>query len=186
MDWLTGPWPWFVSGPLLGLVVPALLFLGNRQFGVSSTFRHICTATLPLKAPYFRYDWKKSSWSLALVLGVIVGGAVAVVFLNGARAPALSPKARAMFMAWGLTDFNGLEPAAIFAVSHLTSLRNLILLGIGGFLVGFGTRYANGCTSGHAIMGLSLLSVGSLVATVGFFVGGLMASHFLLPWLMKL
>lgn len=186
MAWLTGPWPWYVSGPLLGLMVPVLLLVGNKQFGVSSSFRHICTATLPLKASYFRYDWKKGSWSLALMLGVTVGGSVAALFLNGTQTPALSAEARAMFAAWGLTDFSGLQPVEIFAVGHLASLRNLILLGVGGFLVGFGTRYANGCTSGHAIMGLSLLNIGSLVATAGFFIGGLAASHFLLPWLMKL
>lgn len=186
MEFLQGAWPWYVSGPLLGLMVPALLFFGNKHFGVSSSFRHICAATLPLKADYFTYDWKQSRWSISLVLGVIVGGGIAAMFLNGNQAPDLTLKARAMFAEWGLTDFSGLQPGEIFAAAHLGSLRNLVLLGVGGFLVGFGTRYANGCTSGHAIMGLSLLSLGSLVATVGFFIGGLAVSHFVLPWLMSL
>ena len=111
MDLLTGAWPWYVSGPLLGLMVPALLFFGNKHFGISSSFRHICAAALPLKADYFTYNWKDSRWSLSLVLGVIVGGGIAVLFLNGGQAPELSVKARAMFAEWGLTDFSGLQPA---------------------------------------------------------------------------
>jgi uncharacterized membrane protein YedE/YeeE len=186
MEFLSGAWPWYVSGPLLGLMVPAVLFFGNKHFGISSSSRHICAATLPLKADYFKYDWKASRWSISLALGAIVGGVVAAQFLNGTQAPELTVKARAMFAEWGLTDFGGLQPVEIFAFEHLGSIRNLILLGGGGFLVGFGTRYANGCTSGHAIMGLSLLNLGSLVATIGFFIGGLTVSHFVLPWLMSL
>ncbi|NQU41476.1 MAG: YeeE/YedE family protein [Lentisphaerae bacterium] len=186
MECLSGAWPWYISGPLLGLMVPALLFFGNKQFGISSSFRHICAATLPLKADYFKHDWKQERWSISLVLGVVVGAGLAALFLDGTQAPELTIKARAMFVQWGLTDLSGLQPPEIFAVEHLGSLRNLVLLGAGGFLVGFGTRYANGCTSGHAIMGLSLLNVGSLVATVGFFIGGLAVSHFVLPWLMTL
>jgi uncharacterized membrane protein YedE/YeeE len=186
MDVLTGPWPWYVTGPLLGLMVPALLFLGNKQFGISSSFRHLCAAALPLKADYFQYDWRKSLWSLVLVAGVVVGAMVAAVFLDGTRGPALSEKAVMLFTQWGLTDLSELQPVEIFGIRHIGSVRNLILLIAGGFLVGFGTRYANGCTSGHAIMGLSLLNLGSLVATIGFFIGGLIVSHLVLPWLMTL
>jgi len=186
MEFLQGAWPWYVSGPLLGLMVPVLLFFGNKHFGISSSFRHNFAATLPLKADYFTYNWKEHRWSISLVLGVIVGGGIATLFLNGGQAPELTLKARQMFVGWGLTDFSGLQPTEIFSLEHLGSVRNLVLLGVGGFLVGFGTRYANGCTSGHAIMGLSLLNLGSLVATVGFFIGGLTVSHLVLPWLMGL
>ena len=186
IDVVQGHWPWYVAGPLLGLMVPVLLFLGNKQFGISSSFRHMCAACLPLKAEYFRYDRRTGFWNLALVAGVMVGAAVAVLFLDGGQAPDLSDKATAMLSDWGLTDFSELQPIEIFGVQHLGSVRNLSLLIIGGFLVGFGTRYANGCTSGHSIMGLSLLNLGSLVATIGFFIGGLIVSHAVLPWIVTL
>jgi len=182
IDWLQGPWPWYVGGPLLGLMVPILLFIGNKHFGVSSSFRHICAATMPkLKAEYFRYEWKKSLWSIVMVAGVIVGAAIAVLFLDGDSSPQLSSAARRMFASWGITEISRLQPTQIFSLGEMFRAPNLILLVGGGFLVGFGTRYANGCTSGHAIMGLSLLSVGSLVATLGFFAGGLVVSNLLVP-----
>jgi uncharacterized membrane protein YedE/YeeE len=57
---------------------------------------------------------------------------------------------------------------------------------VGGFLVGFGTRYAGGCTSGHAIMGLSNLQWPSLVATISFMVGGFIMANLILPFILKL
>ena len=187
IDFLSQPWPWYISGPLLGLMVPLLLLSSNKHFGVSSSFRHACAAAFPkLRVSYLRYNWKDEAWSLVFVVGVIAGAALAVVFLDGNRMPAISAQARQMFLAWGLTDFSTLQPAEIFQLSRLGDPRNLIMLLGGGFLVGFGTRYGNGCTSGHAIMGLSLLSFGSLVATVSFFLGGLLVSNLVLPALMAL
>ncbi len=185
ITWLQEPWPWYVSGPLIGLMVPLLLLAGNKHFGMSSSFRHLCAAALPLKARYFQYDWKAQVWSLALVLGVILGAAIATGALNGNAMPPVSEHARDMFVAWGIQDQSALLPGELFAPGQLRSLPVLGLLLVGGFLVGFGTRYADGCTSGHAIMGLSLLNLGSLVATVGFFAGGLLVSHAVLPWLLK-
>ena len=186
IEWLSGAWPWYVTGPLLGLVVPLLLFFGNKHFGVSSSLQHICAATLPLKAEYFQYDWKSKGWSLVTMAGVIVGAVIAVLFLDGNSMPAVSDKASQMFKTWGLTNFTRLQPLEIFAVQNLGSIRNLILLVVGGLLVGFGTRYANGCTSGHGIMGLSLMNLGSLAAVAGFFVGGIPVSRFLVPLLLSL
>jgi len=184
---ITGPWPWYVSGPLLGLMVPVLLVLGNKNFGISSTLRHVCAAAIPSKAEYFRgYDWKAHAWNLVLALGVIIGGAIAVVFLGGDEAPRVTSKAVGLFQSWEVAPPRSLQPTEIFSLSALGSARALVSLVLGGFLVGFGTRYANGCTSGHAIMGLSLLNVGSLVATLGFFAGGLIVSNFVLPWVMSL
>ncbi len=181
LEWLMEPWPWYVGGPLLGLMVPILMIFGNKHFGVSSSYRHICTAALPLKAEYFRYDWKSKSWSIVVIAGVIVGAAIAVLFLNGDAMPPVSDAARNMFVTWGLAEFSRLQPVEIFAVSNLASVRNLFLLIVGGFFVGFGTRYGNGCTSGHAIMGLSLLNFGSLVATISFFAGGMLVSNLIVP-----
>lgn len=184
---ITGPWPWYVSGPLLGLMVPILLIVGNKTFGISSTFRHICAAAIPTKAAYFRTDnWRASSWSLVMALGVVLGAVIAVLFLGGNRAPTVSPDAIALFASWNIGAPSALQPSEIYGASGVFTPRALISLIAGGFLVGFGTRYANGCTSGHAIMGLSLLNVGSLVATLGFFAGGVIVSNFVLPWVLSL
>ena len=182
LHFLSQPWPWYVGGPLLGLMVPILLLLANRHFGVSSSFRHICAALLPTKRPeYFRYRWRESAWSLFLVAGVVVGGVIAALFLHGTRTPSISSGAREMFAAWGIGTVSGLMPAALYGLVSIFTLKALLVVGGGGFLVGFGARYANGCTAGHAIMGLSLLDSGSLVAVVGFFVGGLLVSNLVVP-----
>ena len=184
---ITGPWPWYVSGPLLGLMVPILLIVGNKNFGISSTFRHICAATIPTKAAYFRQDnWRASAWNLVMALGVVLGALVAVVFLGGDRAPQVSSGAVALFASWDVAAPSALQPAEIYGAEGVFTARALVSLIAGGFLVGFGTRYANGCTSGHAIMGLSLLNVGSFVATLGFFAGGVVVSNFVLPWVLSL
>ncbi len=180
IEFLSQPWPWYVSGPLLGLMVPILLFVGNKHFGISSSFRHLC-ATFPLKAEYFNYRVRDHSWNLALVAGTIVGAIIAGTLLDGRQAPELSPAALSLFADWGIDNIDGLQPAFMFSLSGFSSAPALLLLILGGFLVGFGTRYANGCTSGHAIMGLSLFNLGSMVAVIGFFIGGLVVSNFLLP-----
>ncbi len=187
IELLRQPWPWYVSGPLLGLMVPILLLSSNKQFGVSSSFRHLCAAAFPkLRISYLRYNWKEEAWSLVMVAGMVVGAAIAALVLGGNRMPAISDEARRMFASWGLSEFSALQPTEIFSLGSLADPRYLIMLLGGGFLVGFGTRYGNGCTSGHAIMGLSLLSLGSLVATLSFFAGGLVVSNYLVPLIMAL
>jgi uncharacterized membrane protein YedE/YeeE len=182
IETLSRPWPWWISGPLLGLMVPVLLLAGNKEFGISSTFRHLC-AMVTSKPAYLKYDWKKQGgWQLALALGVVAGGWLAAAFFGGARMPALTVEARQLFQSWGVAlDSSGYQPDFLARWSEAWSARGLVSLVFGGFLVGFGTRWANGCTSGHAIMGLSLLSGGSLVATLGFFAGGTLASWLLVP-----
>jgi hypothetical protein len=165
-------------------MVPLLLFIGNKHFGISSSLRHICAAVFRPSAQYFRYDWRDKAWNLYLAAGIVIGAAIAVLFLDGDQAPAVGDRARALFASWGLGEVRSLLPPEIFAVENLVSVPSLLALLFGGFLVGFGARYANGCTSGHAIMGLSLLNLGSLVAVVGFFIGGLIVSHTLVPLLM--
>lgn len=182
LSFITEPWPWYISGPLLGLMVPILLLTSNKAFGVSSSFRHICAAVLPFKPKYLKYEWKKSIWSLVMMLGVVCGAVIAVLFLDGNETPKLSSAAVKMFTSWGVT-INSLQPAEVFAVSSILTLPALVSLIVGGFLIGFGTRYANGCTSGHAIMGLSLLNPGSLAATISFFAGGILVSNFIVPLL---
>jgi len=186
LEFFGKPWPWYISGPLLGLMVPLLLFLGNKQFGVSSSLRHLCAITIPKKPKYLDYNWKEFAWNLALISGVIAGAVIAVLFLKGDATPQISLETKALLAQWGILDIKGLAPSSLFSLENLLSLPSLIILVAGGFLIGFGTRYAGGCTSGHAIMGLSLLNLGSLVAVVGFFIGGLVMSHFILPWILGL
>ena len=181
-EFLTDPWPWYISGPLIGLMVPFLLLFGNKQFGISSSLRHICAATLPKKGEYFQYDWKKHSWNLIFVAGILSGGILAGYVFPADRVLISDQTVRDLQLL-GIADIDGMMPRSIFSWGNLLTTQGLILIVLGGFLVGFGTRYANGCTSGHAIMGLSLLSWVSLVAVVGFFAGGLLSTHFILPFL---
>ena len=184
-DFLSQPWPWYIAGPLIGLTVPALLLWVGRPFGISSSFRDICAATVPGKLEFFNYDWKDSAWRLAFAVGVVGGGFLAwQVFApvdSGAVAVAISDATRVDLLALGITDQTGLVPPQLLSWDALGTLPGLIVLVLGGFLVGFGTRWAGGCTSGHAITGLANLQLASLIAVIGFFAGGLISTHWLLP-----
>lgn len=185
MTLLSQPWRWYVAGPLIGLMVPALLLLGNRMFGVSGTLRHLCAATVPGRVAFFRYDWRGvGGWNLALTLGIVLGGALASRFLASGDAVHLAPAARASLAQLGIHDFTGLAPHELFRWQALTTVRGLVVLVGGGLLVGFGAAYAGGCTSGHAISGLADFQLPSLIAVLGFFAGGLISTWFLLPLLL--
>ena len=176
-------WPWWVGGPLIGLVVPVVYLYGGRKWGVSSTLRHLCAATVPAGLEHFRYDWRsRGGWQLLMALGMVIGAAIASAFLASPD-PVLpiSERTWAALSELGLQDREGLVPLSLFSWRGLTTGAGFLLIVVGGFLVGFGARYANGCTSGHAISGLSNLQLSSLAAVVGFFVGGLIVTHFLLP-----
>lgn len=181
-EFLYRPWPWYVSGPLIGLMVPALLILANKSFGISSSLRHICAACVPVKPDYFRYDWKSKSWNLWLVAGIVIGGALAGLSLDESRI-LISDATIAALNHIGVQDVGGLLPKSIFSWENLFTFNGFVMMVVGGFLVGFGSRYAGGCTSGHAIMGLANLQWPSLVAVAGFFLGGLITTHLLLPFL---
>ena len=178
-----GTWPWWVAGPLIGLVVPLVYLTAGRKWGISSVFRDLCAATIGRRLDYFRYDWRgEGGWRLAMVIGVMVGAALAMWLLpNPDPDIGISAATRADLGALGITDFTGLAPRQLFSWAGLASARGLILIVGGGLLVGFGTRWAGGCTSGHSISGLAALQVPSLVATLGFFAGGLLATYLLLP-----
>lgn len=179
---LVSPWPWYVAGPLIGLVVPALLIVGNRQFGISSNLRHVCAATLPGSVEFFRYDWRRAgAWNLAFASGILAGGVIAALLLAGPDSAQISARTQADLTALGIRDLSGLAPAQLFSWRSLLTLRGLVMIVGGGFLVGFGTAYAGGCTSGHAISGLADLQLPSLVAVAGFFAGGLLTTWVFLP-----
>jgi uncharacterized protein len=181
MALLQHPWPWYVAGPLIGLFVPALLVLDNKQLGISSNLRHLCAALAPRRVSFFRYEWKEAGqWNLVFLVGVVLGGFIGGNLL-AAPAVAISAATHADLMALGIHDFSGLAPRELFSWSSVLSPRGLVLLVAGGFLVGFGTAYAGGCTSGHGIAGLANLERPSLIAVLGFFAGGLLATFVLLP-----
>jgi uncharacterized membrane protein YedE/YeeE len=186
LDLLKEPWPWYVAGPLIGLMVPALLITGNKSLGISSSLRHICAACLPAGIPFFQYNWKKEIWNLLFVLGVLLGGIICYYFLRSDAPVAVDPRLANDLSAYGIHDFSGLIPADLFNWAALTTPRGIVLMGLGGFLVGFGTRYAGGCTSGHSIMGLSNLQLSSLIATIAFMAGGFIMSNLLLPYILSL
>lgn len=185
IDVLSQPLPWYVAGPLIGLVVPLLLLYGSKQFGISANLRHMCAATVPGRLDFLKYDWRKSGlWNLTFLGGILIGGFIGGVLLSNPEPIAISQATVADLQALGIQDFTGFVPADIFTWSNvLTPVGLTIILG-GGFLVGFGARYAGGCTSGHAISGLADLQLPSLIAVIGFFAGGLIATHLLLPLLL--
>jgi uncharacterized protein len=182
LELLQKPWPWYISGPLIGLMVPGLLLLGNKPFGLSSSLKHICAMCTPVKVDFFEYDWKKEIWNLVLVTGILLGGWIASIFLT--PTVELSSSTINDLNALGIQTIDGMNPSELFSWSALLTPKGFILIAVGGFLVGFGTRYADGCTSGHAIMGLSIMNWPSLIAVIGFFVGGLLTTHFILPFIL--
>jgi len=186
IEFISQPWPWYVAGPLIGLIVPMLLLLGGKQFGISANLRHACAATLPGQVEFFKYDWKRSGlWNLVFSGGIILGAVIAsTVFANPDPFVDIAASTRADLEALGVTTFDGLVPAQVFSWEGLLSMPGMVMIILGGFLVGFGSRYAGGCTSGHAISGLADLQVPSLVAVIGFFIGGLTATYLILPLLL--
>lgn len=186
IEFVRQPWPWYIGGIGIGLMVPGLLIFGNRHFGMSSSMRHICAACIPTDVKYFKYDWKEHQWNLMLATGVMIGGLIAVTLLENPNPIDISVKTKAALADWGINDFSGFVPSELFSFESLLSIKGFLLMAVGGFLVGFGTRYADGCTSGHSIMGLSLLNPGSLIATICFFAGGLLMTHLLMPLIFKL
>ncbi|ERM82303.1 YeeE/YedE family protein [Rhodonellum psychrophilum GCM71 = DSM 17998] len=186
IEWISQPWPWYIAGPLIGLTVPILLLIGNKSFGISSSLRHACAACIPAGIPFFTYNWRKEMWNIVFVIGILIGGFIATTFFANPDVIVVAASTQADLAALGITDYSSLLPAEIFTWDNLFTAKGLLFFVVGGFLVGFGTRYAGGCTSGHAIMGISSLQWPSLVATIFFMLGGFVMTHFLLGPLMAL
>jgi uncharacterized membrane protein YedE/YeeE len=186
LELLKEPWPWYVSGPIIGLTVPILLLVGNKMLGISSSLRHACAAVAPFNIQFLKYNWKSEMWNIFFVIGIFLGGFIGGVLLNNGEPVAISPETVEDIKALGINSFDGLVPADLFNWNSLTSIGGFLIIVLGGFMIGFGSRYAGGCTSGHAIMGLSSLQWPSLVAVIFFFIGGLLMTHIIAPFIYQL
>jgi len=184
MDFIFEPWPWYVGGPLITLVMFLLYYYG-KKFGISSNLETICALGGAGKLhEFFDFNWKKSSWNLIFVFGTIIGGFIAFQYLTPNEAVALNPETISDLSSIGIKNAGTTYlPDEIFSLEAMLSIKGLAILIIAGILVGFGSRYAGGCTSGHAITGLSNLELPSLIAVIGFFIGGLIMTWFILPLL---
>ena len=182
MDFILKPWPWYVSGPLITLTMVILVLFG-KSFGMSSNLRTFCAIGGAGKyADFFKFDWKSQRWNLTVVLGAIIGGFIAVHFLSDGSPIQLNPETVSDLNSLGFENVGAsLLPSEIYSWESILTLKGISILTIAGFLVGFGTRYAGGCTSGHAITGLSNLQLPSLIAVIGFFIGGIIMTYFLIP-----
>lgn len=182
MEYILNPWPWYISGPLIAIVMALLLYFG-KTFGMSSNLRTMCAIGGAGKySNFFKINWKDYSWNLIVVFGAMLGGFIAVNFLSNESGTNLNSTTVTELEAYGfLNPGKALVPDELFGLDAIQTLQGLSLLIIGGILVGFGTRYAGGCTSGHAITGLSSLQRPSLVAVIGFFIGGLIMANLIYP-----
>lgn len=187
IEFISQPWPWYVAGPVIALVMFSLIYFGN-SFGMSANFRNICSIMGAGKScDFFDFDWKKQMWNLVFVVGTILGGVIASQFLMNNEVVAISAATIAELSSYGIENpGEGMLPKSIFSFESLLTAKGLIMIVLGGFLVGFGTRYAGGCTSGHAISGLSDLQPASLLAVIGFFIGGLAMTWLILPSVLTL
>ena len=179
---LKQPWHLYIAGPLIAVNLFALLYFGQR-FGLSTSMKTICSSLGAGKnIPFFNYNWKVENWLLIYIAGTMIGGFLAFHFLGAGNPVIVSEKTTAALQGLHIAANQSFEPAEIFG---LWSIKNIVIWIAGGLLIGFGTRWANGCTSGHAISGLSDLQLPSLVAVIGFFIGGLIMTHLLIPIIFK-
>jgi len=162
-------WSPYLAGALIGLLqVPAFIFLGTA-LGASSSFVTVSASLAELVDPGIqalsyagRYlDGAKNWWQVALVGGIALGALLSAT-LSGTRRSAPSPVwARAL----GTNN-----AAARFALAFL-----------GGFVLLFGARLADGCTSGHGISGIAQLAVSGFIAVGAMFAGGIATAMLLRP-----
>lgn len=186
-EWISQPWPWYVAGPLLAFIMFLLLYFGH-EFGISENFRLMCAADGADKLnDFFKIDWQSGGWNLLVALGAVFGGYLASHYFLGSQGNLahISEATITSLNKIGIEVENGQVPLVPDFISWtgILSWQGLLMIAGGGFLVGFGARYAGGCTSGHAISGLSALQLPSLIAVIGFFIGGLVISYWVLPYL---
>lgn len=186
INYISQPWPWYVAGPLIGLVIIFLQWMDNKPFAVSSSYRHICASVFPAGIPFLKYNLKAEYWNLFFVGGIIIGGFIAGNILSHPANITISDETKIHLQSIGLHDMNGFAPAQLFSFAALQTIPGIIIIVFGGFLIGFGSRYAGGCVSGHTMTGISDLQWTSMLATACIFAGGIFTSYFLQPLILKL
>jgi uncharacterized membrane protein YedE/YeeE len=183
IEWLSAPWPWYFSGMMISLLMWLMLYFG-KTFAFSSNFRTLCAMCgLGAVSSYFRYDWKSQIWNVIFLLGAIAGGWLSSAYWMGSGIPEVSEHFISDLLAMGFSAPTSMQPSELYDPQHAFSLKGFLILLLGGIMVGFGARYAGGCTSGHAISGLSNLQWPSLLAVLGFFAGGLFMTYVVFPYL---
>jgi len=192
IEFLSQPWHWAISGALIAGIMFLMLLSGER-LGISSSLETFCSMSGMGKwVEHFDYDWKTQKWLLFFVIGIIGGGYIASTVLRNPEPVEISESTISTLREMGVSApsenlrTGGMLPEEIFNFKSLLTLKGLVLMVLGGFFVGFGTRYASGCTSGHAISGLANLQLASLIAVSGFFIGGIISTFFLIPVIMGL
>jgi uncharacterized protein len=185
LQFLSQPMPWYVGGPAIGAVILILQWFDNKPLAASSSYRHLCAATFPANIPFLKYDWKAETWNFFFVFGILAGGFIAGAFLQHPDV-ALSNETIQMMQSIGLKDTNGFAPDQLFSFSALQTIPGILVIVFGGFLIGFGSRYAGGCVSGHSMTGISDLQWTSILATMFIFAGGIFSAYIILPLILKL
>lgn len=181
LEFIQQPWTWWVSGILIASIMFLLLFFG-QSFGFSANLRTICSAAGGGKfVKFFDFNWRSQIWNLVFLIGAVLGGFITSQFLSNGAPVQISQNTIADLSKLGISAPKSAQPDELFSVESLLTLKGFLILAVGGLLVGFGSRYAGGCTSGHAISGLSDLQLPSLIAVIGFFIGGLLMTFILLP-----
>jgi uncharacterized protein len=180
-DFITQTWSWWFSGAMIAAIMFFLLYFG-QSFGFSSNLRTICAAAgLGKKAKFFDFKWKTQIWNLVFLVGAIIGGFIAKQYLSTDLPVQISAETINDLSKLGIAAPTSLQPEELFSLEAIFTLKGFLVLSLGGLMVGFGSRYAGGCTSGHAISGLSDLQLPSLIAVIGFFIGGLVMTFLIFP-----
>lgn len=182
MDFILQPWPWYISGPLIALTMFCMFYFGKR-LGISSNLENMCSMLGAGKlTSFFSFDWRTQKWNLSFIVGLVIGGFIAFQYLTPNKTVKINPKTEYTLNELGFKNIGDTYlPSELFNFEEGFSIKNISILLIAGILVGFGARYAGGCTSGHAIVGLSSLQMPSLKAVIGFFAGGLVMIWIIYP-----
>ena len=183
IEFIRQPWSWYFSGAVIATIMVLLIFFG-KTFGFSSNLRTICAMCGAGKhVKFFDFNWKTGIWNLLFLVGAVAGGFIAHQYLYSPQPIKISQATINDLQKLGFSPPQDMQPNELYGIAQLTHLKTILLLVIGGLLIGFGTRWAGGCTSGHAITGLSQLQLPSLIAVIGFFIGGLVMTHLLYPFI---
>jgi len=184
MNIIFQPWPWYVAGPLIALSMYLMFYFG-KKFGVSSNLETVCAMGGAGRfVDFFKFDWRKHKWHMVFVVGLIIGGFISDQLLTPDQTVAINPQTVEDLSEIGFSNAGATYlPDEIYSVKNILSVKGFLILLVAGILVGFGSRYAGGCTSGHGIVGLSSLSKESFIAVGGFFIGGLIMTWLILPYI---